>query len=232
MKTQNKEKTVLKATPRTEFGKKLRKLRHHNIIPANVFGRDFKSQAISLDVKDFYRAFKIAHETGVVYVDVDGKEIPTMIKSVQLHPVSDSILHVDFRKIDLKKKVETEVPIEIVGESPAVKEGGVLLTQANHLMVEALPNDVPKSIEIDASTITEIGTDIKVQDIKKSANYEIKEDPERTVISVVEHKEESVEPETAQQQPEVEGEEAGEEGATEEGGEKAPAEEVKEEASE
>jgi large subunit ribosomal protein L25 len=200
------EKTVMTVTKRSEFGKKLRKLRHQNIIPANVFGKDFTSLAISIGAKEFYRVFKVARETGVIHLMAEGKEIPTMIKHVQRHPISSAVIHVDLRKIDLKQKIEAEVPVVVINESPAVKLGGVLLTQAMHLTVEALPTDIPSSIEVDASTITELGGEIKVQDLPKNSSYEIKNEPEHTIIMVVEHKEESLEPETTSEHPEITGE--------------------------
>jgi large subunit ribosomal protein L25 len=85
-----------------------------------------------------------------------------------------------------------------VGESLAVKtKGGVLLTQSNHLAVEALPQDMPQHIDVDISGLNELGMEIKVKDLKTAGNYEIKEEVEKVVISVIEHKEESITPETA-----------------------------------
>ncbi len=212
----------LTVTERTVFGKNLAKLRREGLIPGNVFGPKFDSKSVSVNLKDFVTVYKVAHETGVVYLKLGKEEVPVLIRQVQYHPVKDSILHVDFRKIDLTQKIETEVPVKIMGVSTAVtQKGGVQLIQSQLLKIEALPTKIPSSIEVDISKITELGQEIKVADLAKSADYEVKEDPEKVVVSVVEHKEESVTPETTAAAPEVitekpaEGEVPAEEGAKE-----------------
>lgn len=201
------EKITLQVQPRTVFGKKLRKLRHEGVIPANIFGPEFKSTSINVQFKDFVKTYKVAKETGIVYLTLDKESVPVLIKQVQRHPVTDSILHVDFRKVDLKKKIQTQVPVKTVGTSEAVSQkGGVLLTLSEMLLVEALPENIPQTIEVDISSIKELGQEIKVSDLPKSGVYEIKTPVEKVVVSVVEHKEESVTPETAAAAPEVIGE--------------------------
>lgn len=198
------KKLTLAAEKRDVFGKKLKKLRREGTLPANIFGPDFKSVSISVNMKDFLKVYRVAHETGVVNLEVEKKEIPTLIKFLQKHPVSDQILHVDFRKIDLTKKVLTDVPVKAVGVSEAVSiKGGVLLIQSDILTVEALPNDIPTSIDVDISVIKEIGGEIKVSDLQKSGKYELKTDADKVIISVVAHKEESVTPDTVSTAPEV-----------------------------
>ncbi|MEK7070915.1 MAG: 50S ribosomal protein L25 [Patescibacteria group bacterium] len=198
------QKLHLIAEKRTTFGKQLRKLRHGGKIPSNIFGPDFKSLSISIEGKEFNKIHKAAGETGVVYVDVEKQEIPVLIRQVQHHPINNHVIHVDFRKIDLLKKLETTVPIRIVNEAPAVHEkNGVLLTQTDHVIVEALPDDIPHDIEVDVSKLTEIGAEIKIKDLTQSPKYVFKDDPEKILILVTAHKEESVTPETTQEAPEV-----------------------------
>lgn len=206
-KTASTEKLILSVIPRSIFGKKLRKIRHEGIIPANIFGPEFKSISISVQFGDFVKTYKKAKETGIIYLTLDKEEIPVLIKQVQRHPVNDSILHVDFRKVDLKKKIQTEVPVKTTGVSEAVNQkAGVLLTLSETLLVEALPGDIPQQIDVDISSIKELGKEIKVSDLPKSTVYEIKTPADKVVVSVVEHKEESVTPETTAAAPEVIGE--------------------------
>lgn len=238
-KTETKtEKLSIAAEKRDVLGKGVKKLRKEGVLPANIFGKDFNSLSISIKAADFKQTYHEAGETGVVYVKVDGDDIPTLIRSVQKHPVNDDILHIDFRKIDLKQKIETQVPLEFVGESPAVKDGAVVLYQQDEVMIEALPTNIPSNIEINIETLTEIGQDIKVSDLPKSADYEFIDDPETVLVLLTEHKEESIEPDTTSTIPE--GEEGAEGEAAAEGTEgevpaeggdaaaEAPAEEKKE----
>ncbi len=204
MKNKSQEKITLSAEIRNLVGKKAKKLRKQGLILSNIFGQDFKSQAISVNYKDFLKVYKIAKETGIIYLQLEKKEIPVLIKNIQKHPVTNEIIHVDFRKIDLKKKIETEVPIKTIGESEAVtQKGGVLLIQSDHLLIEALPEDIPQEIEIDISIIKDIGQEIKVADLPKSDKYEIKTPLEKVLVSVIAHKEESVAPETTTVAPEL-----------------------------
>ena len=197
-KQTDQDKLLLAVIPRTIFGKKLKKLRKEGIVPANIFGPEFKSQAVSLNFKDFSKIYKIAKQTGVVYLKLNSDKLPVMIKNVQRHPVNDNLLHIDFRKIDLKQKIQTDVPIKIIGQSEAVtQKGGVLLTQAESLLVEALPNDIPRQIDIDISGLKELNQEIKVSSLTKSDKFQIKENEDKIIVSVVEHKEEEILPQTA-----------------------------------
>jgi len=204
-KSANSSKKVsLKVELRQIFGKKLNKIRKQGLVPGNVYGPDFKSQSVSVLQKDLIKTYKKVGETGVVYLLLDDDNIPVLIKTIQKHPVSGFLLHIDFRKIDLSKKIETAVPVKTIGVSEAVSQkSGVLLVQSDTLLIEALPEDIPSYIEVDISVIKEIGQEVKVIDLKKSDKYEIKTPAEKVVVAVIAHKEESITPETAVAAPEI-----------------------------
>lgn len=158
----------LKAKKRTIAGRKVKKLRRQQILPGNIYGRDVKSLSIELPLKEFEAVFKTAGETGIVdlTVDKEAKPRPVLIGNVQLDPVSDSFLHVDFRQVDLTKKVTVAIPLELIGESPAVIKGGVLVRLVDELEVEALPNDLPDKFAVDISGLEEIGQGITLKQVK------------------------------------------------------------------
>ena len=198
------DKVLLTVTKRTVFGKKLASLRREGKIPANIFGPEYKSQSVAVDTKSFVNAYKVAKETAVVYLSLEKEEVPVLISFVQLHPVHNLIVHVDFRKVDLKKKVEAKVPVKTTGVSKAVSQkGGILLHATESLTVEALPADMPQEIVVDISTLKEFGNEIKVADLPKSTTYDIKEPAAHVLVSVIEHKEESITPETTSATPEI-----------------------------
>jgi len=199
-----KKKMIIGALVRTVFGKKNKNLRKTGSLPANIYGTNFPSQAISVNYVEFKRMFRIVGETGVVYVKTEKDEIPTLITSLQRDPIEGLILHADFRKVDLSTKIEAVVPLTFVGIAPAANVGGVILTLTDKVTVEALPQDIPNHIEIDLTSLKEIGNEIKVGDITKNAGYTIKTEPEKVIVSVAAHKEESVVAETtAAATPEV-----------------------------
>lgn len=176
------------------FGKKLNAVRAQNMLPANIFGENFTSQAVTVAFKDFIKVFKKAGETQVISLTLDTQKISVLIRNVQYHPVSRLILHIDLRKVDLTKKIETEVPVKLTGESPAVGQNkGVLLTLSESVMVEALPQSIPTSIDIDITRLKELNDEIKVKDLPTSADYVFKDDGEKVIVRISEHKEESIE---------------------------------------
>lgn len=214
------DKIILKAENRTVVGKAVKSLRNKGVIPANIFGSDIKSQAISIGEMEFNKTYRESGETKVIYLEIGTTTIPTLIASADKHPVSEKILHIDFRKVNLKEKIEANVPVEFEGESEAVfRLNGILITQTNEVTVEALPTNIPENILVNISVLTEIGMEIKIADLPKSDKYEIMDEPEKVIVSVTEHKEESIEPETVAEAPEILTEKLaeGEVGATTEG---------------
>ncbi len=233
------EKLTLAAQKRVLFGKKNRLLRRQGLLPANIFGSGFASQSISINYKDFSKIFRKSGETGIIYITTDKTEVPTLVKTIQRDPIESKLLHVDFRKVDLDKKIEAEVPLVFVGIAPAVNQGGVLINQTVKLIIEALPQNIPHQIDIDISGLTEIGKEIKVGDLKLSDAYTVKTAPENVIVSVTAHKEESIVAETtAAAAPEVltakpdeeatEGETGEKKAAAPEAGTAKPAKEKKE----
>jgi len=198
-KTKKRKETQLKAEKRKIFGRKVKKLRREDILPANIYGKEIESQALKVDLKKFMDVYQKAGETGIVYLNIgkSKKEKPVLIHNLQIDPLSGTPIHADFRQVDLSKKVEVEIPIELVGESEAVAKGGVLVHILNEVEVEALPTDLPEKFEVDISKIKEIGQGISVKDleIEKDKVKLLVEDEDELVVMVQEKKEEEEEPE-------------------------------------
>ena len=188
------EKHKLNSTPRTLFGRKVKRLRRQGLIPANIFGKKVKSRAVQVDLKDFAKLFQAAGETSLIDLTFDKQTKPVLIKNVQLDPVTNLPLHVDFHQVDLTEKVTADIPVEIIGESPAVKElGGVMEIPLSEIEVEALPGDLPEKIEIDISNLKDIGQSVSAADLKLSSKVEIITDPATVIVIISEPKEEVVE---------------------------------------
>jgi large subunit ribosomal protein L25 len=162
------QKVKLNVNQRTIAGRKVKQLRRNHILPGNVFGKGVKSIAIELPLKEFQTAFKQAGETSVIELMVakETKMRPVLVHNLQLDPVSDEPLHVDFHQVDLTQKVTVTVPVEFIGEAPAVTTGGVLVKLFNELEVETLPADIPDKITVDVSGLDTIGKGITLKDLK------------------------------------------------------------------
>ena len=118
-------------------------------------------------------------------LELDGKKLPVLIHNVSYHPVTNQTLHADFYAVDLKEKVEANVPLLIIGESPAVKDKtGVLLINLDELHVEALPQDLPEKIEVDIANLVKLDDAIKVADLPVSDKIKILTDLELEVAKI------------------------------------------------
>lgn len=161
-----KEYPVLSAKIRNVFGHKVKKLRKEGLLPGNLFGKDIKSQALVLDYKEFSEIYKKVGETGILELKIDKKTYPVLVANVQRDPVEDAFLHVDLRKVDLKQKVVAKVPVELVGEAPAQKQGlGALVQYVDEIEVEALPADLPEKFEVDVQKLVDLDSAISVSDL-------------------------------------------------------------------
>ena len=220
------------ADKRTVVGKKVSSLRKQGLIPANIYGEDFKSAAISIKLVEFVKLYRAAGETNVINIKLDKDAIPVLIHQIQYHPVNDKILHIDFRKVNLLKAIETEVPVKIIGESSAIKSNqGVLLTLADSIKIEALPDKIPDNFEVDISAL-EVGSELKISDLATDKDYKIIDNPEKVILRITDNKEESIEPEVTAPVTEVPGEVPAEEAAETTAEAPAKAEEKTEKSSE
>jgi large subunit ribosomal protein L25 len=180
------DKKILKADPRKLSGRKVKNLRKEGILPANISGKKIKSEAVQVDLKDFEKVYKEVGETGLLTLVVGKEERPVLIHNIQLNPVSDAPVHVDFLQVNLKEKVEADVPVELTGESPAEKQSlGTVVQYINEVTVEALPMDLPEEFVIDISLLAEVDQAVFVKDLKVDRNkVELKNDPEEIVVKV------------------------------------------------
>jgi large subunit ribosomal protein L25 len=219
----------LKAEKRKVVGRKVRKLRQEELLPANIYGKKVKSCAVQLDLKTFLPVYQAVGETGIINLSLKGetKVRPVLIHNVQLDPVTDQPLHADFYQVDLKQKVTADIPIEITGESPAVKEkGGILIQPLTEVEVEALPTELPDKLEVDITGLKEIDEAVTVADLKVPKGVKVLTAVKQILAKVeppAKEEEEAPPPEE-----EIPPEEAVEEEPEEKKAEEKPAEEKKE----
>lgn len=222
------DKITLKAEKREVFGRKVKSLRRDGILPGNVYGKKEKSLAIQVELREFQKVFDEAGETGLLDLLVGKTSKPVLIDNVQEDPVTSNFLHVDFRQVDLKEKITAEVPIEIVGEPPAEKQGlGTLVQHIDEVEVEALPMDFPDKFEIDVTKLEDVGMALFVKDLTyDKKKVKIESDLEEIVVKI-----EPLREEEKEAPPPVEEEAAADEGSDEEieGGKEVAEEEAEKE---
>jgi large subunit ribosomal protein L25 len=186
----------LKAEKRELVGRRVKRLRKDGVIPGNIFGKGLKSISIQLPLKDFTSTYEEVGETGIIELTVGNSKNPVLVSNVQVDPVTDEFIHVDFHQIDLKEKVTATVPLVLVGESPAVKEGlGMLVQQLHELEVEALPADLPDALEVNIGLLKAIDDHVDVVDIKyDKSKIELSAQEDQVVAQIAAEREEEPEP--------------------------------------
>ncbi|MBI5620070.1 50S ribosomal protein L25 [Candidatus Gottesmanbacteria bacterium] len=179
------KKHTLSGTSRKATGRKVKQLRAAGQLPGTVYGKKIKSESITVAKADFESVWHKAGETGLVELTGVGTPRSVLIHSVQLHPVTRALLHVEFFQVDLKEKVKTRVPIVLTGEVAAVREKtGVLLKVLDEVEVEALPTDLPEHLSLDVGVLKEVNQELKVSDITVPKGVTILADGGLTVVKI------------------------------------------------
>ena len=160
-------------TARSVLGKRAKQLRRDGIMPGNIYGRGLESVAVQLPYRG---AATIMSEHGLnslIEVEVEGEETgrPVVVRSVQRHPVTREIQHVDFYQVDLTRQMQAMVPITVTGVAPAVHTyQGVVITGADRVSVQALPADIPGHLEINIDGLEELDDQLTVGDLDLPAS--------------------------------------------------------------
>jgi len=175
----------LKADKRTAIGKKSNELRTMGIIPGILYGKGKSNENVQVDQKAFNRVFRVAGENSLIELEINGVIKNVLAHEVQINPVTDDVIHIDFYEVRMNEKIETEVPLKFIGESPAVKDlDGTLITNKDHIEVKCLPGNIPHEIEVDISSIITFEDSITAKDLKIPTNVELMTDPDETIILV------------------------------------------------
>lgn len=177
----------LKAKLRDVIGKKVKKLRNEDVIPAVVYGHEIKPRNLSVNYLEFSKVFEQAGESSLIELEIGDKKANVLVNEIQTEPLSGKFSHVDFFQVNMKEEVETEIPLEFVGESPAVKElGGILVKSLDGIKVKCLPADLPDNFEINIAKLATFDDVIAVKNLEVSDKIEIMDDPETIIASVQE----------------------------------------------
>jgi large subunit ribosomal protein L25 len=181
------EISELKANRRKDIGKGVaRRLRKDGFVPAVVYGSKTEPVLLSVNSAELMKILKGKEENVFINLHVDnGKETEkfTLIKELQIEPVSGKFLHIDFFEIDKKQAITLDIPIHFTGEAVGVETGGDLHHIKRDIKVSCLFTVLPEFVEVDVSGLN-IGDSIKVHDIKLPEGITVL-DPEDTIIASV-----------------------------------------------
>lgn len=154
-------------------------------IPAVYYGADQEATSVFIDSIEFGKVLKNAGESSSITLITEHGNESAMIKDVQYDPVKSHPIHADFYVLQKGQKVHVKTPIEFIGESDAVKAGGVLVKVLQELSIEGEPSKLPHEFTVDISTLVDSESVIRVEDIKLPAGVELYHiNPEDVVASI------------------------------------------------
>jgi large subunit ribosomal protein L25 len=179
------DSTSLSLTARTPEGSRsARRLRREGLVPGVLYGTDIEPQHFAVDGRILRNT--LAHSGAILQVSLDGgADSPVLVKDVQRHPVRGEAVHVDLLRVNMSETLHTSVMVDLVGadDAPGVKDGGVLSQETREVNIEALPGDIPETIEYDVSGMN-INETLTLDQLTAPKGVTFLDDPETTIASI------------------------------------------------
>jgi large subunit ribosomal protein L25 len=179
------EALELKAESREANGH-VKEIRRQGLVPAVIYGRGVETEHVQIEAKALRRVLSVAGTHQLIALQVGGQRPRmTLAREIQRDPVKRHYLHVDFYAVKMDEKVKAQVPVVLIGESPAVEDLDGILTQGlDEIEVECLPGDLVNSIEVDISSLAELNASISVADLQVPETLTILSDPDSMVVRI------------------------------------------------
>ena len=177
---------TLTATKRDLLGKgNARRLRRAGQIPVNVYAKGEESKSLMISEADA----KLAHyHNGLVTLNIEGfGPQSAVMKEIQIHPISNKILHIDFHAVKADEMIKSVVPIVLEGDAVGTRQGGELEQVLHELEIESLPANIPEFITVDVSAL-ELNQALHIADLKLADGVKAVSDPELIVAHCRAHK--------------------------------------------
>jgi large subunit ribosomal protein L25 len=179
------EKYVLEAKKREIIGKQVKALRREGLLPAVIYGSHIEPMPLTLNTGEVSQTLSVIGANTLITLKIGKEEYLVLVRDLQREVITRDLLHIDFQAVSLEETITTNVPILVVGESPAVKElNALLVTSMDFLQIEAKAKDLPDAISVDVSELFEVGDNIQVKDLSISGDVIVLDDSDLTVIVV------------------------------------------------
>jgi large subunit ribosomal protein L25 len=181
------DKTDLEVASREILGKKVKHLRRQGITPVHLFGHGIESLALQCNTGELEQVLAQAGHTGLISLKLGNEKKPrtAVVREFDRDWRKGQLLHVDFYQVKMGEKIKVEIPVVTVEEAPALKsKDNVLDHELDTLTVECLPTKIPNSLEVDISSLTELGQAIRVKDVALSEDVTVLNDPELVVVKI------------------------------------------------
>lgn len=175
----------LSVAKREVVGKKVAALRREGLIVGNIFSRGNESVSIQADYETMRKMINEAGYNHPIDIKVDGdQDRLVLVKEVTRDPRTNRLQHIAFHEVRRDEKVEAEVPVELIGTSPAVLAGNIILTVDNTILVSANPMSLPDHLEVDAALLASPDDLVQAKDLKLPEGVELADDPDKVIYKV------------------------------------------------
>ncbi len=177
----------VKLSPRSVIGKKVKQLRRQGVVPVHMYGIGIDSLPLQMEAGLLRKLLPQVGTNIPVSIEIDGGDGENIcfVREVQRHPVTEAILHVDFIRVDVSQTIRAEVPLVLIGNAPAVRQGGTLLQPLQRLLVEALPMNMPESLEVDVADLDDFEKAVYVSSIVVGSNVTVITESEEMIARVI-----------------------------------------------
>lgn len=185
---------------REVIGKKVAALRRSGLAIGNIFSRGNSSTSIQVDYEIMRKMVIEAGFNHPIDLTVQGGgDHLVLVKEITRDPKTNLLQHVAFHEVRRDEKVEAEVPVELIGTSPAVLAGNIILTVDNTILVSANPMSLPDHLEVNAELLVNPDDLVQAKDLKLPEGVELADDPDKVVFKVdVPRSQVEEEPETSE----------------------------------
>lgn len=185
MRSEFKMTTYFQAEKRTHLNKSgLRNMRESGRLPGVVFGRNTENEMVHLSAIEFQKWLKQGKSSMIDLQFDGGGTLSVLLEDLQRHPVTRDVLHVDFQRVQSNEIIRTKLAVKFTGTPAGSKQGGVVQIQCEFIEVEALPRDLPATLEFDISGMN-IGDSIYVKDVELQPEVTVISGANESLVSVV-----------------------------------------------
>lgn len=176
----------LEAQVRSLTGKKVSTIRRDGFVPGTVYGPKIDPITVSFPYRVLETTLRQAGSTSLVDIQVEGKSITTIARKVERDIIKGTITHVDFFAVDFESKIRAEVPLVITGESPIIAaRRAMLMTGASSVRLELLPTQLVNKLEVDISSIKNLGDGVYMKDLQLEEGVVVLNEPMEMIARAI-----------------------------------------------
>lgn len=179
------ETLKLKTEPRALGKGQAKILRQQGLVPVVLYGKGRESRSLQIGARELSKVIAKAGGHQLIALELENEEVVTLAREIQRDVIRLDYLHVDFQEVKMDVKVNTQIPLNIEGEAPAVVNlGGVLTQGLDQLDIECLPGDLVSEILVNVEGLEELNESILVSDLQVPDTITVLSDPESMVIKI------------------------------------------------